>query len=217
MRVAEFFENHLQILGFKSKYKYISCINSKSPEYGSDFASFAYKNACDGERWPPRVFFGTKRLTNGNFCSYAISATAVAHEFAHKLIYETVMDEHIGENTKQRKGFNYSSPQTGALEESYADIFAILFANRNQPDISQWNWEIGNGFGSDGRALRNVSSPGTYNHPDHMDYINEGSDDFHHCHSNNGIHNKALYYLLILQMKTKNTFLMLAQQSSYFI
>jgi Zn-dependent metalloprotease len=196
MRVAEFFENHLQILGFESKYEYISCINCVSPEYGKDFAFFAYKTACDAEKWTPRVFFGTKKLSSGNFCSYAISATAVAHEFAHKLIYETI---------EGGQGFDYNNPQSGALEESYADIFAILFANRNQPNIGQWDWEIGNGFGLNGSALRDVRSPRNYDDPDHMrDYMNlptDRSGDSNGCHTNNGIHNKALYYLLNSKVK----------------
>jgi bacillolysin/neutral peptidase B len=181
MRVAEFFENHLQILGFKSSYEYISCINRRNKDGRQVLASFLPKSN------PPKAVFGTKKLSNGNSCSYAISATTVAHEFAHKLIYETI----AGGN-----GFDYESEQSGALEESYADIFAILFANRNQPDISQWDWEIGNGFGINGRACRDVRSPQIYNDPDHMsDYIRESRDSYR-CHSNNGIHNKALYYLI---------------------
>lgn len=185
MRVAEFFENHLQILGFESEYEYISCINCRDGRGCQDTALFDYK--LD----PPRAVFGTKRLSNGNSCSYAISATTVAHEFGHKLIYETITG---------KKGFDYESKQSGALEESYADIFAILFANRNQPNIGQWDWEIGNGFGLNGPALRDVRSPRTYNDPDHMrDYINlppDRSGDWNGCHTNNGIHNKALYHLL---------------------
>ena len=133
--------------------------------------------------------FGTKKLSNGNSCSYAIAATTVAHEFGHKLIYETIQK---GKGT----GFHYWSKESGALEESYADIFAILFANRNQRDVGQWDWEIGNGFGDNEQALRDVRSPRTYNHPDHKRDYREGNRDSYHCHSNNGIHNKALYHLL---------------------
>ena len=179
--MAEFFENHLQILGFKSRYEYISCINCQDQRDRQDIAFFVPNYD------PPRAVFGTKRLSNGNSCSYAISATVVAHEFAHKLIHETIEDG---------IGFDYNHPQSGALEESYADIFAILFANRNQPNIGQWDWEIGNGFGDNEQALRDVRSPRTYNHPDHKRDYREGNRDSYHCHSNNGIHNKALYHLL---------------------
>jgi bacillolysin/neutral peptidase B len=192
VKVAEFFENHLQILGFKSRYEYISCINCRDKRGHQNIASFSPKSD------PPRAVFGTKRLSNDNSCSYAISATVVAHEFAHKLICETIIK---GEG----KGFDYESKQSGALEESYADIFAILFANRNQPNIGQWDWEIGNGFGLNGPALRDVRSPRTYDDPDHMrDYINLPTDlsgDWNGCHTNNGIHNKALYYLLNSKVK----------------
>jgi bacillolysin/neutral peptidase B len=185
VKVAEFFGNHLQILGFKSRYEYISCINCQDERDRQDIASFLPKSD------PPRAVFGTKRLSNGNSCSYAISATVVAHEFAHKLIHETI---------EGGIGFDYNNPQSGALEESYADIFAILFANRNQRDVGQWDWEIGNGFGDNEQALRDVRSPRTYNHPDHKrDYINlppDRSGDWNGCHTNNGIHNKALYHLL---------------------
>lgn len=188
VKVAEFFENHLN--GYKKSERtgYISCINCQDSQNHQAFWSPSYG----------RAVFGTKQLTNGNFCSYAISATTVAHEFGHKLICETIIK---GEG----KGFDYESKQSGALEESYADIFAILFVNRNQPNIGQWDWEIGNGFGLNGPALRDVRSPRTYDDPDHMrDYINLPTDlsgDWNGCHTNNGIHNKALYYLLNSKVK----------------
>ena len=190
IRVAEFFRTHLEGLDSFQSEEYISCINCTKQEGDRNIAFFGTQLT------PRRVVFGTKELDNGNHCSYAVSASVVAHEFAHKLIFETIEGE---------KGFNYESKQSGALEESYADIFAILFTNRNERDIRRWDWEIGNGFGANEAAIRDMQSPPRYNHPDHMsnyiDYNYNDSpcnkyNDWCGCHSNNGIHNKAIYYLL---------------------
>lgn len=91
------------------------------------------------------------------------------------------------------------SKESGALDESYSDIFAILVANWHQPNIGLWQWEIGRGFGTEGHdAIRDLSDPTKYGHPDHMESYHDLLDsmDWGGVHKNSGIHNKAAYNLL---------------------
>ncbi|MEC4813214.1 MAG: M4 family metallopeptidase [Scytonema sp. PMC 1069.18] len=150
------------------------------------------------------AFFGQQRIFNSNqdcheLCCYAVAKDIVAHEFTHALTTWTV-------------GLDYSG-ESGALDESYADIFAILIKNFPNRNIEQWNWEIGTGFGTDGSALRSLQYPNQYhttiffngnnqkiNHPEHLSNYYElqwtREQDWGGVHINCGIHNKAAYNLL---------------------
>jgi bacillolysin len=133
-----------------------------------------------------QVIFG-QRIVEGQLCSLAVAQDLVAHEFFHGLTYQMIGLEYYG--------------QSGALDESYADIFGILVANFQNSDIKTWNWEIGKGFGDNGQAIRSLSNPTIYGQPEHMqDYRSlPESEDHGGVHYNSGIHNKAAYYLLSSQ------------------
>ncbi len=194
VRVAEFVNQYINDhQGIDAGY--IACIN-----YVNEPGIEEYSNAS----WMPdeRAIFGQKYFQDGRLYSYALSLTVVAHEFGHKLIYETVkLTDQLG--NQRLKGFEYKN-ESGALDESYADIFAILVANRNKTNISHWNWDIGHRFGENGGALRDLRCPMFYDQPEHiMDYhdLPSGEDasrynDWGNVHTNSGIHNKAIYYLL---------------------
>ncbi|BAY22313.1 Bacillolysin [Calothrix sp. NIES-2100] len=126
-------------------------------------------------------------MVNGKLRSLAVAQDIVAHEFFHGLTYQIVGLDYYG--------------QSGALDESYADIFGILVANFQNSDIETWNWELGSGFGDNGRAIRSLSNPAIYGQPEHMNNyrILPDFDDYGGVHYNSGIHNKAAYYLLSSQ------------------
>jgi Zn-dependent metalloprotease len=131
------------------------------------------------------AFFG--RTGGKNSGSYASSLTVVAHEFGHMLNEKKI-------NLK----YEYES---GALDESYADIFAILVSNRDQPDdcIREdfWNWNIGGESGTNITIVRNLQNPSLYDQPEHYDHWVNTRSDHGGVHRNSGIHNKAVYELLI--------------------
>lgn len=131
-----------------------------------------------------QAFFGQQFIQNKQLCSLAVAQDIVAHEFGHGLT-----------NYTAKLAYQYES---GALDESYADIFAVLIANYEQPNINLWNWKIGIGFGANGQAIRDLSSPGNHNSPEHMnDYRKLTYDnDYGGVHCNCGIHNKAAYNLI---------------------
>lgn len=155
----------------------IMCVEDPYPNYEVS------EGACWFDRYQ-QAFFGQLFIQNNQLCCWAVAQDIVAHEFGHGLTSYTA-----------KLVYRYES---GALDESYADIFAVIIANYNQVNIKLWNWEIGTGFGNNGLAIRDLSNPGNYNHPEHMDDYRQlaYNDDHGGVHSNCGIHNKAAYNLI---------------------
>jgi hypothetical protein len=88
----------------------------------------------------------------------------IAHEFTH------LVDANAGDLE--------SSGQSGALDESFADVMASLLDG---------NWTLGEDV--PGGAIRNLASPPLEGHPDHFDNYVSGGD----AHVNAGIPNKAAW------------------------
>ncbi|NJL09561.1 MAG: M4 family metallopeptidase [Calothrix sp. SM1_7_51] len=89
------------------------------------------------------------------------------------------------------------------MDESYADIFAIMVANQHLFDVRQWEWSLGKGFGENEDAVRDLRHPAAYGQPEHMDNYRylfgerpSADNDWGWVHHNSGIHNKAAYSLL---------------------
>lgn len=89
--------------------------------------------------------------------------------------------------------------QSGALDESYADIFGVIINNFKKP-IAKWDWRIGKDLTADGTPLRDMKKPTKFEQPAHMDdYEKMPNDEFHDnggVHTNSGIHNKVAYNIL---------------------
>jgi Zn-dependent metalloprotease len=149
----------------------------------------------DNKVWRNAAWIGTQmvygqRLVDGVLRSYAIASDVVAHEITHGLTEATARLEYRAE--------------TGALNESYSDIFGILISNYGVASIADWNWEIGEDLDATGIPLRDISDPTRYGQPAHMDDFRtvEPDDilsplnDNGWVHINSGIHNKAAHNLL---------------------
>jgi len=142
-----------------------------------------------GRNWPNsfwiknQVVYG-QRQAGPQFRSFAAALDMVGHEFFHGVTQFSARLDYRG--------------QTGALNESYSDIFGVLIANGLAPDLNTWRWEIGRETGQPLRDLSNPSRLGQPPHPDHMSrYQNVPlSDDFGGIHRNCGIHNKAAFNLM---------------------
>ena len=102
-------------------------------------------------------------------------------------------------------GLQYKG-QSGALNESYADVFGALTVQRKfNLDVSEADWLIGKGIlapGIRGVALRSMKAPGTaYSdallgqdpQPYHMDFYANTTADNGGVHINSGIPNHAFY------------------------
>ncbi|SFX66753.1 thermolysin [Thermoactinomyces sp. DSM 45891] len=101
----------------------------------------------------------------------------VAHEITHGVTERTADLVYEG--------------QSGALNESWSDVFGNLIENKSDPE-----WLCGEDIYTPnipGDALRSMSDPNKYGDPDHMrDYVNT-TEDHGGVHTNSGIPNKAFY------------------------
>lgn len=127
-----------------------------------------------------------QRLLDGKLHSYAVARDVVAHEIFHGVTEHTARLDYFGES--------------GALNESYSDIFAILISNAGNPDVGTWNWQIGEELDGTGLPLRDLSDPEKFNQPahrkDYKDLPLTQAGDWGGVHTNSGIHNKAAHNLL---------------------
>jgi Zn-dependent metalloprotease len=118
--------------------------------------------------------------------SLAVNLDVVGHEMFHGVTNDTSRLEYAAES--------------GALNESYSDIFGVIISNYDQPDISKWNWELGEGLTANEKPLRDLSKPSRYNQPEHMKkYRNlpvTAEGDYGGVHINSGIHNFAAYKIM---------------------
>jgi Zn-dependent metalloprotease len=145
----------------------------------------------DGKQWFNAYWNGTQMvygqiMSDGELLTLASAIDIVAHEMFHGVTDNTSRLEY--------------AVQSGALNESYSDIFGVIIANWGEPDPNNWDWRLGTGFASGGDSLRDVSDPALYGQPAHMRAFkklpNRRADDWGGVHSNSGIHNKAAYLLL---------------------
>jgi len=123
---------------------------------------------------------------NGALRSLASSLDVVAHELFHGVTDKTA--RLVYEN------------ESGALNESYSDIFGVIVSNLPEPDIAKWNWEIGDAISSSLTALRDMKDPTRFGQPKLMKNFrvlpNNRAGDFGGVHINSGIHNFAAFNVI---------------------
>ncbi|OEH93571.1 M4 family metallopeptidase [Bacillus solimangrovi] len=101
------------------------------------------------------------------YTDFSSADDVVGHELTHAVIDSTA-------------DFGYQG-QTGALNESFADVFGYFVDNED--------WLLGEDLFVKGGAIRSFSDPTQLGQPDHMDdYVSNGG-----AHTNSGIPNKAAY------------------------
>lgn len=139
--------------------------------------------------WDPQVeqmVYGQKALDNGSLLSMSIDLDVVGHEMFHGVT-----------DSSSRLAYMF---QSGALNESYSDIFGAIIANFSNPNMLTWTWEIGSGLGEGGAAIRDLSNPRRFNQPDRMAKFvvlpNTRRGDSGGVHINSGIHNKAAFNVM---------------------
>lgn len=167
--------------------KGMELISTVGCTYSQDQAPPEWQNAVWYDK---RMWYGQDKDGNGNLRSYSRFLDVIAHELTHGV-------------TEYTSDLIYFA-QSGALNESFSDIFGVIInnwsASRKNPALWQsvagWNWEIGPGLGQGGRPLRDLSNPSRTHDPDHMrNYVNTRQDSGG-VHSNSNIHNKAAYNVL---------------------
>ncbi len=148
--------------------------------------------------WRNAVWFRKQMLygqlfdANGNASSLSRYLDVIAHELTHGV-------------TETTAGLRYIF-ESGALNESFSDIFGVIIANyknageqgRNPDDLTAWSWEIGSKLATNGGPLRDFQDPTRTGDPDHKSkfVVKPASDDSGGVHTNSNIHNKAAYNVL---------------------
>lgn len=122
------------------------------------------------------------------------SLSVIGHELSHGVV--------------QFSGGLIYQDQSGALNESFADVFGVLTVqHKKKQTAAEANWLVGDGIfakGIQGEALRSLRAPGeAYSdpvlgkdpQPYHMDFFNNTSSDNGGVHINSGIPNHAFFLL----------------------
>ncbi|MEW8026921.1 MAG: M4 family metallopeptidase [Candidatus Thiodiazotropha sp.] len=176
--VANFLLETLQRNGLDGQGgKIVSSVNCTWQNFSG---SKEWRNAA---RVPGQMIYG-QRIVDGELVSYAVAKDVVAHELLHGLTDHTARLEYKFES--------------GALNESYSDIFGIIVANSDVDNVDNWDWEMGEELSSTGLPMRDMADPARRGQPAHMDdYRDLGEDNDHGgVHVNSGIHNKAAHLIL---------------------
>lgn len=175
--VAEFLRNALRRRGVDNAdgalVSSINCVYWRQPAGQREWLNAAWIG--------DQMVYGQRRSGAG-LMSTAADLDIVAHEITHGVIQNSADLEYKNES--------------GALNESYADIFGIIIANFDRPRES-WDYRVGKNFRSDGRPLRDISNPAARNFPSHMDQYVETEEDEGGVHTNSSIHNKAAHNMMI--------------------
>jgi Zn-dependent metalloprotease len=171
-------------------------------------------NVTDSSQEPPpsllNAFWYQKKMwygqikRGGRLVSLSRYLDVIGHELTHGVVETT-------------SALVYAT-QSGALNESFADIAAIIISNwytsPDRADVSTWNWEIGPGLRPDGRPLRDLSDPARLGYPDHMNKFKalrpgeqpSSFNDWGYVHFNSSIPNKAAYNLLTIKKDGERVF-----------
>lgn len=123
------------------------------------------------------------RMFFGNADRYAGSLDVVGHEVTHGVVFS------IGS-----QGVLFYQAQSGALNESFADIFGEMIEAKTKGTN---DWLIGSQLVS---VIRSMSNPPAYTQPATMSQYVVTSADNGGVHANSGIINRA-YYLLAAGLK----------------
>jgi len=131
------------------------------------------------------AFWDGLRMTygDGNGTTFTIltALDVCGHEITHGL-------------TSNTSNLTYSN-ESGALNESFSDIFGTLIENYGRP--TQWDWKIGEDMTPGGQGIRNMSNPNQFQDPDTYlgTYWYTGTNDNGGVHTNSGVSNYWFYLL----------------------
>jgi Zn-dependent metalloprotease len=139
--------------------------------------------------WDGRQMVYGQVLRGDELLSLSANVDVVAHEMFHGVTDHTSRLEYVF--------------QSGALNESYSDIFGTIVANAGKEDPRAWDWLLGEKLLPGDKPFRDLSDPPRFGQPAHMDQFRVLPDtlagDWGGVHVNSGIHNKAAFLLFTAQ------------------
>ena len=141
-----------------------------------------------GNNWVNATGSGGKiYLGEGDGESYGplTAIDIVAHEFTHNVI--------------QNSGALRYRNESGALNESFADIFGTMVEFYAEPNANDKDWLLGEDISLIGNAgvFRDMGNPTLKNHPDTYEgeFWYTGNGDYGGVHTNSGVQNHWFYIL----------------------
>lgn len=139
-----------------------------------------YGNALVALAFFPFIHFG-----DGDGISYGPKTCldVLGHEYTHLIIKDAI-------------SLGYTN-ESGALNQSFADIFGTVIEFLYDPNPADRDWNLGEDAHLTGTGFRNMSNPNDKNDPDTYfgNYWYTGDDDQGGVHTNNGIQNYWFYLL----------------------
>jgi Zn-dependent metalloprotease len=179
------------VAGFLRNVLQRNNIDNKGGAMNSSINCVVKSESKDGKQWFNAFWNGQQmvygQVLNGtSLMSLSVDLDVVGHEMFHGV-------------TDMTSRLEYAL-QSGAMNESYSDIFGVIIANFTNPDIINWNWEIGAGLDTGGKPFRDMRTPTLFGQPDNMKNFkvlpNTDKGDWGGVHTNSGIHNKAAYNIM---------------------
>lgn len=176
-------------------------------EVFSLFAEEYCRNSLDGNGMPLVATVRHRRNYNNAFWN----GTQMAYGTGDGKVFQTftelsVIGHEMAHGVIQHSGGLIYENQSGALNESVADVFGCLALQRSLGQhVHEADWLLGKGIlGTEvnGVALRSMKAPGTAYHDDllgqdpqpwHMDHFVVTTEDHGGVHINSGIPNHAFY------------------------
>jgi Zn-dependent metalloprotease len=159
------------------------------------------------KEWINAAWIGTQmvygqRRNGAGLMSLSANLDVVAHEIFHGVTDFTARLEYQAES--------------GALNESYSDIFGILISNFSKTDVTTWDWELGEGLTAGGTPFRDLKDPTRFGQPKHMrDFVNTRRDNGG-VHTNSGIHNFAAFRIMSAQTAAGSAILTPKESAAIF-
>lgn len=169
--------------GAEMTYDYFLSAHSRNSIDGAGYNLLSYVHYNTNYA---NAFWDGTRMTygDGNGTTFTIltALDVCGHEITHGL-------------TSNTSNLTYSN-ESGALNESYSDIFGNTIENFARP--SQWSWKVGEDMTPSNNGIRNMSNPGLFADPDTYLGTNwyTGTADNGGVHTNSGVSN-FWYYLLV--------------------
>lgn len=169
--------------GAEQTYDYFFTRHNRNSIDGNGFTLISYVHYDNNYN---NAFWNGNYMTygdgNGSTFSPLTALDVTGHEIAHGLT-----------NFTANLVYAYES---GALNESFSDIFGTAIENYARPN--NWDWIIGGDMTPSGNGIRNMQNPGLFNDPDTYAGPNYyyGAGDNGGVHINSGVQNHW-YYIMV--------------------
>ena len=168
--------------GAEKTYDYYSIIHSRNSIDNAGFKLISYVHYSNNYN---NAFWNGSYMTygdgDGTTFTPLTALDVCGHEITHGL-------------TSNTSNLTYSN-ESGALNESYSDIFGTCIENFGRP--GNWDWKIGADITPGGAGLRNMQNPKLFTDPNTYNgqYWYVGAADNGGVHTNSGVSNYWFYLL----------------------